>query len=288
MKIWSLLTGAFSASTYRHVRQSGSFYMGYAMLIVLLCTFAVTVHYTLFIHREVFTTQGSKPALFESVVTQIAAQMPPMVLQNNQLMSNDPTPTTIKLNGTAFGENFEGIDIITIDTSGLTTHENMKTPILVTSKDLVFKSERETKIKSIAELTKDGPATMVINRAMIDDLATKTIEGVRGSLTSIYLIFGAIGWFFFAAYMAIMRLFMLLALGLAGLVIGSVSKSPISYASAVGLASVSYAPIAILDTVLFAGLNYPTSKIIMFLAGCVALFMAIKCSSTPPPRELFG
>lgn len=288
MKLWSLFTGVFKSETYRNVRSDGGFFIGYAILIVLLCTFAVTVYYSHFIHREVFTARDGKPAVFDDVVKQIAAQMPTMALQDNQLMSNDAAPTTIKLSGTAFGMDYNDIALITIDTSGQTMHETMQTPILITNKDVIFKTKDKTEIKSIAEITKDLPSSMIINRAMIDSLATKTIEGVRDSLTSIYLIFGGIAWFFIAAYMAIMRLFMLLALGLAGLLIGSLAKSPIKYAPAVGLASVSYMPIAMLDTILFTGLHYPTSTIVLFAGGCVALFAAIKCSHTAPPRQLVG
>ncbi len=288
MKLWSLFTGIFKAETYRLARAENNYFIGYAMLIVLLCTFAVAAYYTVFIHREIFTARDGKPALFDDIVTQIAAQVPNMALENNQLMSSEPTPTYIKLSGDVFGENFQDIPIITIDTSGQTTHENMTTPILVGTKDVIFKTDRKTEIKSISEITESLPSTTVINRAMIDDLARATIEGVHGNLTSIYLVFGGIGWFFMFIYMAVLRIIMLLALGAAGLAIGSIIKSPISYASAVGLAAISYTPIAILDTMLFAGLHYPTSKIVLFGAGCVALFAAIKCSNTPDQPQLIG
>lgn len=288
MKLRELFAGTFKAATYREVRQAGDFFLGYAMLIVAITTFAVTVYYTIFIHRELFTAQDGKPAMFDDAVNQIATQVPPMVLQDHQLMSNDPTPSVIKISGSAFGEDFNDIELITIDTSGQTTHENMETPILVSSKDIIFKTSDKTEIKSIAEITKDMPSTLIINRAMIDDVASGTIEAVHQGLLTFYLFLGAASWFFIAVYMAVMRLCMLLALGLVGLAIGSLTKSPITYTAAVGLAAVSYVPIAILDTILFAALHYPTSSVIMFAAGSVALFAAIKCSNTPAPRELVG
>jgi hypothetical protein len=289
MPFLSLFMGSFhSAETYRQVRAAGKFFMGYACIVVVLCTLAFTIFFAHFIHREVFVPRGTQPALFDDIVKQIARQLPVMTLQDNQLMSNSSAPTVISVSGVAFGQGFTNLDIITIDTRGQTTHENMKTPVLVNTKEIIFKSDRETKIKSIADLLNNKPTTMVINQAMAESLSDMVITSVRDSLTSIYLIIGTIGWFFIAAYMFVMRMFMLLALGVAGLVIGSVVKSPINYASAVGLAAVSYTPIAILDTVLFAAFQFPTSRLILFVAGCVALFAAIKCSHTPPPRQLVG
>lgn len=289
MSFISLFIGSFqSADTYREVRASGKFYMGYTFIIVALCTLAVTIFYTHFIHREVFSPREGNSALFDDIVKQIATQIPVMTLQENQLMTSTPAPTIIKISGTAFGMAFNNIDIITIDTSGQTTHENMKTPVLVTTKEFIFKSDRETKIKSIADVMENRPTTMLINRAVAESLGDDLIKAVRESLMTIYFILGIISWFFIAAYIFIMRMFMLLLLGVAGLAMGALMQSPIRYASAVGLAAVSYAPIAILDTILFAVMQYPTSRIIIFAAGCVALFAAIKCSHTPPPRQLIG
>lgn len=287
MNVFSIFAGSFhSAATYRAVRQSGGFFMGYALLIVAVCTLAVTVYYGNVLHRELFSPRDGKPALFDDVVTQIANQVPVMTWANGTLTSSEPAATVIKISGTAFGESFTDEAFIAIDTSGKSTHENMETPILITAKELITKTDKKTEIKSLPELMEKGPATMLINRAMAQDLALKLIDVIHENLTKIYVIVGGIMWFFIAITFYIMRIFMLLALGLVGMLIGNILNTPIKYASAVGLAAVSFTPIALLDTILFAGFHYPTRTIVIFAAGVVALFAAIKCSQpTSAPTQ---
>lgn len=282
MNILSVFTGSFhSAAIYREVRKNGGFYMGYALLVVVITCLLVTMYFTGYVHREIFSARDGKAPFFDDMVRQITTQLPVMTLKNHVLSSSETTPTIIRLSGTAFGLTFENVEAITIDTSGNTTYETMKTPMLITAHDVVMKSENKTEIKSIAELTKDAPETMVLNRAMLDDLANTVITAVHQNLLSFYLVFGGITLFLVIIYMYVMRIIMLLLLGLAGLAIGSMLKTKLKYDTAVALASVSYTPIALLDAVLFALMHYPTSKMVLFLAGCVALFVAIKCSDSP-------
>ncbi|MFZ4541991.1 MAG: DUF1189 family protein [Rickettsiales bacterium] len=282
MNIIRLFLGSFySADTYRAVRTRGGFHMGYALLVVLACTLVVTIYFTAFVHRELFTSRDGKPIVFDNVVQQIAGQVPTMTWQNNSLKSSVPGPTVISISSQAFEASYEEFPIITIDTSGQTTRETMKTPVLITDTELMMKDKKETKIQSLSDMVKDSASTLIINRSLIDDSAKRLIEWTHRSLGTIYFILGGVSWFVFATYLFIVRIFMLLALGLAGLLIGSMTKTKLGYEQAVGLAAVSYTPVAILDTILFAGAGYPAGTLTLFLAGVVALFAAIHCSNPP-------
>jgi hypothetical protein len=279
MNVFQLFVGSFhSADAYRHMRKTATFGMGYTLLLVAVCTLAVTLYYGSFIHREIFGVRDGRVPLFDDMVKQIAAQVPLMTLKDHRLITADAKATTIKISGSAFGESFTDFEFITIDTTGATTHQNMKTPIVITADDVIYRTDSKTEIKTMKELTEDAPSTLVINRAMAEDIANTVIDFVHKHLLTIYLVLGSIAWFFFAAFVYVMRIFMLLALGLIGLAIGSITKNEVNYAAAVSLAALSYTPVALLDTVLFAALGYAPSTSVLFVAGCVTLFTAIKAS----------
>ena len=286
MKLRALFTGSFhSAAAYRHIRKAANFGMGYALVLVTLTSLFVTVCYAQFIHRTVFVAHAGQPALLDSVVTQVAGQVPVMTLKGDTLMTKEPIATEIKISGTAFGESFENLVIATIDTTGQSTHANMHTPVLITATEMIIQSDKETKIKKLSEFTKNGPETILINRAVAEDMAKNFLGFVHANLIKLYLIIGAIVWFFLIVFTFILRIFMLLALGLMGLLIGSLTKQSIPFAALVGLASLSYTPVALLDIALLIGFGYAPHVLTLFLAGTVTLFAAMKCSdeSTTSP-----
>ena len=65
-----------------------------------------------------------------------------------------------------------------------------------------------------------------------------------------------------------------IAIGL--LLIGSLLKSPLEFGASVSLAAVSFTPIALLETGLLIGFGYPVHTITLFIAGLVALGVAVE------------
>ncbi len=284
MRFFQTFIGAFhSASLYRTLRAEPSFRMGYAFVLVMLCAFVVTAYYGIYIHREVFAQRDGKPALFDDVVRQIAGQLPVMTFKDDTLISNADAPTIIRVSGGAFEQQFENLAIITINTSGTADRATMATPVLITSKEIIFKTDKETKIQPLSKFSESLGGTTLINQAVAQDLANRLIKNVHDNIATFYLLLGGIAWFFFAVFMFVMRLFMLLALGAIGLAIGSLMKTPIRYETAVGLASISYTPVAVLDIILFLNLHYSPHMLTLIVAGSVALFAAIHCSHAPTP-----
>lgn len=286
MNFFRTVIGSFhSAALYREVRAKNSFMVGYALLIVMLTTLVVVIAGTVYVHNHVFKEQDGHVSPFEDVVNQIASQIPVMTLKDNTLTTNEPGPFIIKLNAQSLTGKSEEFSIAVIDTSGNAKYEEMTAPILVTNKDLIVKSQRKTEFHSLSELTKGDPSAIIINRAVAEDMAKQLITYIHDNLTTLYLFLGAIVWFTFIIYMFVARLLMLLILGLVGLVFGSLTKQKIDYEQSVGLASISYTPIAILDTLLFVAFSSLTHFLTLLAAGSVALFVAMKCSSTPnePP-----
>ena len=289
MNLFQLFIGSFhSAAAYRHMRKTATFGMGYALVLVLVTTLFVTVYYSAFIHRELFAARDGKTPFFDDIVQQIVTQVPLTTLHEHSLQTATEEPTTITISGTAFGESFTNFPLITIDTSGTTDYESTDSAMLITHKDIYIRKRDKTEVLSIAELTKDSPNTLVITRAMAQELGEKFTRYVHEHLLTFFLVLGAIAWFFIAAFMYVMRIIMLLLLGLVGLGIASVIRVNLTYAASVSLASLSYTAIALLDTALFTVVRYPTSSTVLLLAGSVALFAAIKASDTPDPSQRVG
>lgn len=289
MRFFKTLAGSFhSAALYREVRASGFNHLGYALGLVAFGAAIVVVGITVILHTALFSTREGRLPLFDDVATQIASQLPVMTLNNNTLMTKDPQATIINVDFAIEGEANKPFPLITIDTTGATTHDTMKTPVLVTDKDIIIKTDNKTEIKSLSEFTKDITSPLVINRALAEDMAKRLISYVHDHLFMFYLIFCLVGWGFFTVFMAIMRISMLLVLGLVGLIISALLKSPISYTSAFALAAVSYTPVAVLDLVLFAAIGYPASGSTLLLAGAVALFAAMRVSTTPSDKVMIG
>ncbi len=295
MPFFSLFFGAFSSSaTYRKVRASGQFLIGYTLLLVAFSTLIITVYFSLFIHREIFTAHGATPPLFDSVAQQIADQMPVMTMKKNVLATKDATPSVIKISGTVFGENFENLEILTIDTSGQSTAENMKTPMLVNATEFVMKTDQETKIRSLSDFTKGEPDTILINHAVAEDTAHKAIQTVHEHMLGIAAIIGGSFWLCFLIFAFILRICMLLTLAVLGQLIGAILDTKLTYASAFGLAALSYTPIAVLDTVLTLSMVYTPHTVTLLVAGVVTLFAAIACTRhapaapTPPTPSPFA
>lgn len=272
----------YSADAYRKLRQSSGVFFGYALLVVMLCTFLTSLHIGTVFHRELFAARGDNaPSLFEDVVQQIAAQTPVMMIRDGVLATRDEGPVTITLRGTAFGESFENFPLAVIDTSGQTTHENMAAPILINAQDIIIKTDNKTELKSIREITKDGPSTIIINRAMAEDISKQLIVWMQNNLWIIYLILGGLFWLFFTFGIYVARLCMLLFLGLVGLAIGAATRQKITYETSLRFAAVSYTPVALLHALSSAVFDYSPHTLVLIVAGSVALYAALYASEKP-------
>lgn len=288
MNIWQLFTGSFHrAAAYRHMREKQSFGMGYALVLVAVCTLVVTITYGALIHNVVFAVKDGRTPLFDDVVNQIAQQLPVMTLKDGTLKSSSAEPTTIYISANIFDEKVDRFPLITIDTSGNARHDNMPTPVLITDQDMIIqKSDGKKEIQPLSKFDQGNP--LVINRAMAEDSAKNIIAFVHANLGVFYFIVGIVVWFFFTAFIYVMRIVMLLLLGLMGLVMGSILKNKVNYAQSVGLASLSYTPIALLDTVLFAFFANAPSNVTLFACGAVLLFFAIRASGAPKEPVMVG
>ncbi len=284
-RLLTIFVGSFhSAQTYREVRHSQRFAMGYAFFVVALCTLLIVILLFSKLHRELFTAPDNQPPAFDHVVHQIAEQIPEMTYNNERLESSVPNASTIRISATVFGQTLDDTPFITIDTSGAMTDATMPTPVAVNATQLMMKSGHETQIYPLRDFLKNLPQPFVIDRSTAERFADAFTQQVHRNLGILYLVTGGITWVFFCGYMLVVRLVMVLVLGAIGHTIMHARKSPIPYRSAVAVAAVSYTPVAVLDAILFGGFGYPAQSITLLLAGTVTLYAALKASDGLAPR----
>ena len=121
MNVFQLFAGSFhSASAYRYVRAKANFGMGYALFVVALVTFLVTLYFGGIVYAAAFMAHGDKPPLFDSVMRDMATQAPVMTLKGDTLATKEPVPTIIHARGEFHGDAFD-VPFITIDSTGAHT-----------------------------------------------------------------------------------------------------------------------------------------------------------------------
>ncbi len=289
MSVFTTLMESFhSAPLYRRVRAKQSLCLGYTLFLVALSCLLVVLTFGTKLHHEFFAVRDGKTPFFDDAVAQVAAQWPNMTLAQQKIVTQEPKATVIRLSGTLFGVPFENAPLLTIDTTGATTHQNMTTPMLLTTDELMYRSDRKTEVKSFKDLNVDEKTTLVINRAVAEDSAKSLTQFVHAMLPKLYVLLGGMMWVFATLFFYVLRLFMLVFLGLGGLIIAEVTKDKISFPAAMSLAAVAYTPVALLDTLMLIVTYQPVSTGVLILAGLVALYTAMRVSREAAPSPMIG
>ena len=134
----------------------------------------------------------------------------------------------------------------------------------------------------MSDFTRNGTNTILINHAVADEMTNNFVGYIHGNLIQYAIIL----WLICIVCLFVVTFFILLTLGLIGLVIGSIVKSPLSFGAAVGLASLSFTPVALLDAALLTFFGYAAHIITLLVAGSVTLYAGIKCSEPNPANAV--
>lgn len=238
----------------------------YSLLLVMLSTAVIMIAGGSFIHRTFLQAEEGKQPPLDAFVMNIAEQVPVMVLQDGVLQVKAEQPHVIYFE-------FEGkrYPFITIDTTGHSDLHTMHTPVLVTAREIYAKSRSDTKVYRLEELGSKSTSPLIINRAMATDAATRALEWLHGNAWKIYLWVGIPAWLVgvFVAYM--LRVIMLMALGLVGLIVSEALKQKVTFETSVQIATVSYTPIALVSTAALCFTGHTTHTLLLFTLGTMML-----------------
>ncbi len=274
--------GSFcSPARYQSVRRMAKGYgLGYSAMLAAFITLTVSIWAIGTIHNNLFIGHDGAEPLFEDVIHQIAKQVPIMTLDKGHLIPQHPRPTQIVL--TFDRAEFPGRYILaTIDTTGATTVENMKTPFLITSTQVIFynRSKQEKKIHDLSEYTSDVRGPLIINRALAESTAEHLISYTRSHLPLFYFMFLTIVGSIVGLIYYVLRVVMVFGLGAGGMLIAHlVMRKPVSYAACVRLAAMSYTPVAILTMISFMLTSRFMNTLPLLICGMVMLSAALVIS----------
>ena len=285
--MWFLRTfiGSFySPETYAKVRATPGNGFGYSILLVLLTTFVLTFYYGAVLNDAVFKPHNGKPPVFDDAVTQIARQLPVMTFKDNELRTQEPKQYDITVSVDILGEHMSGL-VATIDTTGATTYETMKAPMLITSHEMVMRGTKKTEIKSFKEMTGNKGGTMLINHAMALDMANGVINYMHESLVMIYFWTGLVVWLMYIAVLYIQRMLMLVVLGLFGMLGGAMLRTPTPFDVGMRLAAVALTPVTVLTTLAAMLAPHPMRFWPLLVCGVVMLGVAMRVSRQTPLAE---
>jgi hypothetical protein len=245
MNFFNTIIGSFySPAIYAQARtpQPGMKLL-YSFLLVLLTSLVVVVVGASKLDRLLMQpADDGQPPLLDRVVSDLAAQVPVMVLHDGVLQVKEKQPYMMYVN--AFEPEEKSFALVTIDTTGATTVHNMQTPVLITAREVYFRGNNDTKVYPLKQ-SADDTKPLIINQAVATDAAQRGLQWLHQNIWKIYLGVGAIGWIGFALVAYLLRLVMLMALGLAGLLLSAIWKPTVDFSTAVRVAAVAYTPVAI-------------------------------------------
>lgn len=286
MGFFQTFLGSFYSDTlYRKLRMQRGSGLGYSILLVLLTLFIGCMLYAPDmnrVHRALFVGENGRLSAFDDVLRQIAAQTPNMVFENYTLKTVEPGEHVMHLSVDIMGEHVEG-EAITIDTSGKTTYSNMKTPVLATANELIVKTDKETKVRPYTELAKsqDPKVRYFIDKAEAKQVVQDFSKFIKENLSTFYLVIGGVLLLFAIGFLYVMRIFMVLLLALAGLLVANILRKKITFENAMLIAAVSYTPVAILELVITKATGGAVGPLILVICGIIMFTAAFIASNEP-------
>ena len=246
----------------------------YSFLLVVLTSLILVIVGASKVDRLLLQSTDGTPPLLDRVANDLAAQVPVMVLQQGVLKVNATQPYVMNLHtGHAQTPSFA---LITIDTTGATTVHNMKTPVLVTAREVYLRGNNDTKVYPLK--SDDDAKPMIINQALAMDTTQRGLYWLHTNSWKIYLVAGAVAWIGFALVAYLLRLIMLMALGLAGLLLSNIWKPTVNFATAVRIAAIAYTPVAICSAAALCITGGEPKALALFALGVVMTAAALVVS----------
>lgn len=245
----TLARSFYDLSLYQQARTSWTGWLiGLSALVFAIVTAIGIALGAVVLHHEMLSPRaGGKPSNFEEVLRQIAEQWPTLTLDNNALSSDAPMPQVIAIDLTLFGERIQE-DILTIDISGATSYQNMTTPMLLNTTELVIHKDDETEIRPLSELFSKARQPLVIDRDYMQNFTTTIVDATRTHAWKFLLFFGVFIWVFLVPILLFMRYLLVIPLAALGLIAAQIMQRRLTYDDAVRVIALALIPLTIIDT----------------------------------------
>ncbi len=272
----TLFRSFYDLTLYHEVRSSWS---GWALGITslfftLLAAMGITIGMVM-LHQALLADQpDGKPGVMAEALGQIAEQWPDLRLANNQLSSDAPMPQVITIDVTLFGERIQE-DFLTIDTSGATTYENMKTPMLLTSSELIVEQRGEHRIRPLEEVFAETEQPKLLDRAYMQGIAEKMVNAAETDGWKIALFSGVMVWLFLVPALIFARYLLVIPVAALGLIAAQIMRRSLSYEAAIRVIALALLPVTLLDAATLFIFGSGVSTIIKILVALGVLILLL-------------
>jgi len=272
----------FCPATYRTAREpQQGLYLFYSFLLVLVTSAVIVIVGASFLQRMFFDPQDGKAPLVDQFILSQAQQMPVMTLQNGtlQVKAKQPYIVNITISKAGVGQSTD-YPWATIDTTGATTMHNMATPVLIAAHEIYIKSDdkAEVRVYPYEKITTKSSAPLIINRALVMDSAHRSLDWLHQNLWKLDLMIGIPMWLMFALVAYVLRLIMLMALALVGLIVSRILNLNLEFAPALRVAAVAYTPVAAFTTIALCLTAHAPGVWILLLLGSLMVTVGLIAS----------
>lgn len=245
-----------------------------SLFFALLAAIGITIGMVM-LHQALLADQpDGKPGVMAEALGQIADQWPDLRLENNQLSSDAPMPQVITIDVTLFGERIQE-DFLTIDTSGATTYETMKTPMLLTSSELIVEQRGEHRIRPLAEVFAETEQPKLLDRAYMQGIAEKMVNAAETDGWKIALFSGVMVWLFLVPALIFVRYLLVIPVAALGLIAAQIMRRSLSYEAAIRVIAVALLPVTLVDAATIFILGSGVSTIIKILVALGVLILLL-------------
>lgn len=273
----TVIESFYSAPLYRQVQMQAGHGFMYSLKLVFVTAILTALLYAPTaqrLHREVFIGTQGRPAVMDDVFAQIAAQTPLMMMYHHKLVADERRAHTIRLRAVINGEVLEG-DMITVDTTGATTHTNMPTPVLITATDIITQEKNEARIKSFKEILPEDGKPIRITPEYVEAKLGHLSQLIKERLPAFYALIGVVALLVGVFAMYLLRVFLLVVLALGGKLLAALLHVKIGFDGLMRLSAVSFTPVALLGAVITYVTAGSVSVLWILLCGWVMLAAAI-------------
>ncbi len=282
MKFFQAFIGSFySPQRYQNVRSQPGKGLAYSALLVCLTTLLLTLYACFTFHRVLFVAEGGQLPLFDDVLRQIATQMPVMDYAGGTLSTRDGKAHDIVVELNVLGEHHKGV-LATVDTTGNTTYETMRGPVLIGAREIIVRSTDESEIKTVREIIGEDVTSLTITPELSEKIAEEVAIEVRANATRIYLYIGSFLWLILTPILYVMRVLMLAALALGSMLLGMGLKRPVDFSASMRLAALSFTPVTVCDNLSLVFYHHPLDSLHLLLCGGIMLGAALLVTRQTP------
>jgi len=274
MRFWPTFFGAFcSPETYAQARyRAQGWGFVYALKLVGISTLLGVCMLSFAFHHYVFSARNGQEPMIDRAIMQVAEQLPPFVLDQGTLKVAQEKPLIITI---ALDELGAPMRLFTIDTTGNTTSANMPTYVLFTATHVISRrSDGTITERPLGELTRDQPHIEAQSHEDIMELAQVTIQSLHTHVWKLYGVLVPLTWLIMTVIFFITRVFMLLALGGAAMLL-SLHGRRLNYVDGVRVASVAYTPVSTFSAVAFMAGFTAIGPVALYAMGVLMVFCAI-------------